>query len=65
MSDRFRISSLLAPRLAEHKISAPALLRQATLPPGFFQQEKIYATTEELFALWRAIGQMSGTLRLA
>jgi AraC-like DNA-binding protein len=29
------------------------------LPPGFFQQEKVYATTAELFALWRAIGEMS------
>ena len=59
MSDRFRISSLLAPRLAEHKISPPALLRRAGLPEGFFQQEKIFATTAELFALWRAIGEMS------
>jgi AraC-like DNA-binding protein len=30
------------------------------LPPGFFQQEKIYVTTAELFALWRAIGETSG-----
>ncbi|HTR40613.1 MAG TPA: AraC family transcriptional regulator ligand-binding domain-containing protein [Pseudomonadales bacterium] len=60
MSDRFRISSLLAPRLAEHKISLPVLLQRAGLPAGFFQQEKIYATTAELFALWRAIGEVSG-----
>ena len=60
MTDRFRISSLLAPRLAEHKISLAALLQRAGLPAGFFQQEKIYATTKELFALWRAIGETSG-----
>lgn len=59
MTDRFRISSLLAPRLAEHKLALPALLRRVGLPAGFFQREKIYATTAELFALWRAIGEMS------
>ena len=60
MTDRFRVSSLLAPRLAEHKIALLPLLQRAGLPPGFFQQEKIYATTAELFALWRSIGETSG-----
>jgi hypothetical protein len=60
MTDRFRVSSLLAPRLVEHKIALSALLQCAGLPPGFFQQEKIYATTAGLFALWRAIGETSG-----
>jgi AraC-like DNA-binding protein len=60
MSDRFKVSDLLAQRLGEHQVSLPALLRRAGLPPGFFQQEKIYVTTAELFALWRAIGDTSG-----
>ncbi len=60
MTDRFRIPSLLAPRLVESRLSLPALLQRAGLPPTFFQQEKIYATTAELFALWRVIGDMSG-----
>ncbi|MBU6410390.1 MAG: AraC family transcriptional regulator ligand-binding domain-containing protein [Verrucomicrobia bacterium] len=60
MTDRFRVSSLLAPRLAEHKIALSALLQRAGLPSGFFQQDKIYATTAELFALWRAVGETSG-----
>lgn len=60
MMDRFRVSSQLAPRLAEHQISISALLQRAGLPAGFFQQGKIYATTAELFALWRAIGETSG-----
>ncbi len=60
MSDRFKVSNLLAQRLGEHRLSLPALLRRAGLPAGFFQQEKIYATTSELFALWRAIGETSG-----
>lgn len=59
MTDRFRISSLLAPRLAEHQLSLPVLLQRAGLPAGFFQQEKIYATTAELFSLWRTIGEIS------
>ncbi len=59
VNDRFKVSSLLAGRLAEHKISVPEVLRRAGLPTGFFQQEKIYVTTAELFALWRAIGETS------
>ncbi len=59
MNDRFRISSLLADQLREHKLTLPSLLRLAELSAGFFQQERIYATTAELFALWRAIGEMS------
>jgi hypothetical protein len=58
-SGRFKVSSLLARRLGEHKLSAPDVLRRAGLPAGFFQQEKMYATTAELFALWRAIGETS------
>jgi hypothetical protein len=56
-SDRFRVSSLWPTRLREHQIPVPAVLRRAGLPAAFFQQEKIYATTAELFALWRAIGE--------
>ncbi len=59
MSDRFRVSSLLAGQLKEHQVSGPAVLRRAGLPAGFFQQEKIYVTTAELFAIWRAIGESS------
>ena len=60
MTDRFRVSSLWAQRLTEHRVSLPALLQRAGLPSGFFQQEKIYVTTSELFSLWRAIGETSG-----
>jgi hypothetical protein len=49
MTDRFKVSSLLTRRLGEHQVSPPALLQQAGLPPGFFQQEKIYVTTSVLF----------------
>src|SRR3974390_1075833 len=60
MNDRFKVSSLLAQRLIENRVSLPKLLRRAGLPAGFFQQEKIYVTTAELFALWLAIGETSG-----
>ncbi len=59
MNDRFRISRLMAERLAEHKLSLPALARLAGLPAGFFQADKVYATTAEFFALWKAIGELS------
>src|SRR2546430_3855146 len=59
MSNQFKVSNLWAQRLQEHHISLPAVLRRAGLPEGFFQQEKIYVTTAELFALWRAVGQTS------
>jgi AraC-like DNA-binding protein len=60
MSDRFRVSALLAPRLKERNLSLSAVLTLAGLPAGFFQQDRILVTTEELFALWRAIGEVSG-----
>jgi AraC-like DNA-binding protein len=59
MNHQFRISHILAGRLTEHKLALPNLLRRAGLPQGFFQREKIYATTAELFALWQAVGEMS------
>lgn len=59
MSDQFKVSSLLATRLRERKISVALVLRHAGLPVRFLEQEKIYATTPELFALWKAIGEVS------
>ena len=59
MSDRFHLPSAWPERLAEFKIPLSALLRRAGLPELFFQQEKIYATTAQVFALWRAVGEMT------
>jgi AraC-like DNA-binding protein len=59
MADRFRLSSTWAQRFAEQKISVPALLRRAGLPVTFFQQERIYVTTAQLFALWRSVSETS------
>ena len=59
INDRFKVSGLLARRLGEHAVSVLAVLQRAGLPTGFFQQEKSYVTTAELFSLWRAIGETS------
>jgi AraC-like DNA-binding protein len=59
MTDRFRITKAWAERFAAEKIAVPALLRRAGLPASLFQQEKIYITTAELFALWRSVAEMS------
>jgi len=59
MTDRFRITKAWAQRFAEEKIAVPALLRRAGLPATLFQQEKIYVTTAEVFALWRSVAEMS------
>lgn len=44
----------------ERQISVAAVLRHAALPAHFLEQEKIYASTSELFLLWKAIGEVSG-----
>jgi AraC-like DNA-binding protein len=59
MTNRFRVSSILLTRVEELGVSLPAVLRHAGLPMALFNQEKILVTTEELFALWRAIAEVS------
>lgn len=60
MSNRFRVSNTLSKRLEELGLSVEAVLRQAQLPPNLFEQDRILLTTEELFALYRAIEGASG-----
>jgi AraC-like DNA-binding protein len=60
MTNRFRVSSMLPRRLEELGLSPVVVLRQAGLPMGLFDQEKILVTTEELFALHRGISEVSG-----
>ena len=60
MTNRFRVSGTLASRLEESGISSDAVLRRAGLPLGLFKQSKIFLTTEEMFALHRAIHDVSG-----
>ena len=51
---------MLSRRLEELGLSPVAVLRHAGLPMGLFDQERILLTTEEMFALYRAIYEVSG-----
>ena len=55
MTNQFRVPSLLPRRLEELHLSPEGVLRQAGLPMGLFNQEKILVSTGELFALYRGI----------
>ena len=59
MTNRFRVSRSLPRRLEELGHSPEAVLRQAGLPMGLFNQEKILVSTEEFFALYRGIAEAS------
>jgi AraC-like DNA-binding protein len=60
MATHFRISRRIPQKLTELGVSLTAVVEQAQLPVGFFSQEKIIATTEQLFAFWRAVEVVSG-----
>ena len=51
---------MLSRRLEELGLSPVAVLRHAGLPVGLFDQERILLDTEEMFALYRAIYEVSG-----
>lgn len=59
MTNRFRLSTMLSRRLEDRGISPLAVLGQAGLPPGILHQEKVLLTTEEFFALYRGIAEVS------
>src|SRR2546430_5000854 len=59
MTNRFRISSTLPRKLEELGLSPDTALRQAGLPMGLFNQDKILVSTQEFFALHRGIAEAS------
>lgn len=59
MNRRFRVPSILPRKLDELGLSPVVVLRQAELPLGLFDQEKILLTTEEMFALYQGISAVS------
>jgi AraC-like DNA-binding protein len=59
MTNRFRVSTTLPRKLEELGLSPGTVLRQAGLPMGLFNQEKILVSTEEFFALYRGIAEGS------
>ena len=59
MANLFRVSGTLPRTLQELGLSPDTVLRQAALPMGLFNQDKILASTEEFFALYRGIAESS------
>ena len=59
MNKHFRVSGSTFVKLEELGVRASAVLRRAGLPHGFIDQPRVLLKTEELFALWRAIGEVS------
>jgi AraC-like DNA-binding protein len=59
MSKHFRLSGSMFAKLEELGVRASAVLRRAGLPQGYIDQPRVLLTTEELFALWRAVGEVS------
>jgi AraC-like DNA-binding protein len=53
--DRIRVSHTAVARLTALGISPTDILRQAHLPPTLFQQERVFVTTAQWFALWAAL----------
>jgi AraC-like DNA-binding protein len=59
MNKHFRVSGSTFLKLEELGVRASAVLRRAGLPQGLFDQPRVLLTTEEFFALWRAVGEVS------
>jgi AraC-like DNA-binding protein len=59
MNKHFRFSGSNFSKLEELGVRASAVLRRAGLPQGYVNQPRVLLNTEELFALWRAMGEVS------
>ena len=59
MNKHFRFSGSNFAKMEELGLSPSAVLRRAGLPQSFLDQPRVLLKTEELFALWRAIGEVS------
>ena len=59
MNKHFRFSGGTFSRLEELGVRASAVLHRAGLPQGFIDQSRVLLNTEELFALWRAVGEVT------
>jgi AraC-like DNA-binding protein len=59
MNKHFRVSGSIFAKLEELGVRASAILRRAGLPQSFIDQPRVLLKTGELFALWRAVGEVS------
>jgi AraC-like DNA-binding protein len=60
MITRFRLSRHIVTGLEERSVSVASVLRQAGLPADLLRAEKILLSTEQLFAFWSAVAEVSG-----
>jgi AraC-like DNA-binding protein len=60
MIKHFRVPGVLRSKMEEAGVPVAAVLRKAGLPQDTFAKTRILVSTEELFALWHAIGEVSG-----
>jgi AraC-like DNA-binding protein len=59
VSKHFRVPARLPAKLKESGVRLSAVLRRAGLPQSLFDQPRILLNTEQLFAFWRAVGEVS------
>jgi hypothetical protein len=59
MNKHFRFSGSNFRKMEELGVHAAAVLRRAGLSQELADQPRVLLTTKELFALWRAIGEVS------
>lgn len=60
MNKHFRFSGTNFVKMEELGVRPAAVLRRAGLSQGFANEARVLLTTKELFALWHAIGEVSG-----
>src|SRR5215469_6006606 len=61
MNKHFRFSGSNFTKLEDLGVRASAVLRRAGIPQGLADQPRVLLSTEELFALWRAIGEVASS----
>ncbi len=59
MNKHFRVSGSTFQKLEELGVRASAVLRRAGLAQGLIGEPRVLLATKELFALWRAVGEVS------
>jgi AraC-like DNA-binding protein len=60
LANRFRLSSAILRRLEDLCIQPGDVARRAGLPAGLLREEKVFLSTEELFAFYRGVAEASG-----
>jgi AraC-like DNA-binding protein len=59
MSKHFRVPARLPAKLKESGVRLSAVLGSAGLPQSLFDRPRVLVTTDELFAFWRGVGEVS------